>query len=771
MDTESAVCDSGVNCTVEIRVGFGITIAVGLLSASAIAQPSNQNPLDPSGFPLNRVRDERLPPPMPREAASYEFKLISAEESEFHANSVTGKKMVFEYRGYLGQGDELHGDLDTDEFVIRGNVNLLGQGSVVRGESVYINFKSRTYRVVNGEIDIRKALTEGRTLSDLYLRSRMTYGDDERIDAEDADLTSCDFGDPHFRFESRELHFEPNRKVTFRQFRLRILDRTVFSIPSLTIPLNRTSGSYFPDIGQSADEGVYIKLRYGFPVKDDSAALIAQLRSKAGYSLGAEFESERQQRRSLLRVLADYDPANNQLGLTGSIDHRQKLNFGNLRISHSSRQFSYLSGPEIVSHASSAEFTPFQSASGHTIVALQRSETLTGGFRNLQSSLLLSDSRRWTEKLRTNFRLSYSDFHASQSGSTLSSRRGVDVRFTSLFDEAKYSAQIDYQKSFPIGTTENFASGVYKTPELSLRSDTKRLYGDRFPFNVQMAAFVGHYIDNFNQTEITRYAVDFRTHSVARNREGFSLDYDLGFRQGMYSDDTAQYTPRANVRIGYGFENSLSANLRYNYSRMYGFTPLSVDRAGEYNLASFDLMAEPLRGFKFGGQAGFDFRRQDQGRVAWTSPSLRLEYSPAQSLMGRAQAIYDTENSEWSSVRLDFRWKPGETTIAAAAVYDARRNSWGRVNFFFDALRWGRLSLSVLGTYNGYLKRLDSAHLSLTYDLHCTEAILQIIDNRTGFRPGTEVLFFIRIKALPFSTPFGIGRQGESLGGGGGGIG
>jgi hypothetical protein len=45
---------------------------------------------------------------------------------------------------------------------------------------------------------------------------------------------------------------------------------------------------------------------------------------------------------------------------------------------------------------------------------------------------------------------------------------------------------------------------------------------------------------------------------------------------------------------------------------------------------------------------------------------------------------------------------------------------------------------------------------------------LTIIDNPVGFRAGTSVNFFLRIKAFPFDTGFGTGTSGQpvSLGGG-----
>jgi hypothetical protein len=113
---------------------------------------------------------------------------------------------------------------------------------------------------------------------------------------------------------------------------------------------------------------------------------------------------------------------------------------------------------------------------------------------------------------------------------------------------------------------------------------------------------------------------------------------------------------------------------------------------------------------------------------------------------------------------MDATWKTETFSLVAAARYDALRSRWANLNLLLDGIRLGRLKVSTLLLYNGFLNRFDARHLSFTYDLHCAEAVLQIIDTRVGFRPGREVLFFIRLKALPQSSPFGLGRQGEPLG-------
>jgi LPS-assembly protein len=81
-----------------------------------------------------------------------------------------------------------------------------------------------------------------------------------------------------------------------------------------------------------------------------------------------------------------------------------------------------------------------------------------------------------------------------------------------------------------------------------------------------------------------------------------------------------------------------------------------------------------------------------------------------------------------------------------------------------DNLTWGKTKLSAILTYNGYTQQFDNQQYSLTYDLHCWEAVFTLQEQQTGFQPGRTMTFMLRLKALPFSSNFGAGSRGQPLG-------
>ncbi len=98
------------------------------------------------------------------------------------------------------------------------------------------------------------------------------------------------------------------------------------------------------------------------------------------------------------------------------------------------------------------------------------------------------------------------------------------------------------------------------------------------------------------------------------------------------------------------------------------------------------------------------------------------------------------------------------------ARYDGTRSQFGAVNFIAEGMRWGKLTAGFLLGWNGYTREFETRQASLMYDLHDADALLEVTDNKTGFRNGTSVAFFIRLKAMPFLTPFGKGTRGQGFG-------
>jgi LPS-assembly protein len=357
-----------------------------------------------------------------------------------------------------------------------------------------------------------------------------------------------------------------------------------------------------------------------------------------------------------------------------------------------------------------------------------------------------------------------------------------------------------------------------KTPVLTLQSSNTKLFGKKsfLPFQTELS--IGEFTDSTSKKQITResFLFTFGNGSSGRYDSGYSsasdysyssstfssygsdrsssgttgltgseksvltgsdssrevskqsalsISYNGRFKQGIYSNDTAQYTTGLNTTASYRFGTNLSMNLRYNYLDSHGFSPLSVDRQGRSNITTLDVDSRLTRNLSLAAGTGYDFFQDSKfGQSKWQMVNMRTEWSPAEWFQVRTYSTYDTSQEKLSNIRFDVGYKPGATFVGIGAKYDGIRHTWGNLSLFVDGFKMGRLKLSTLLIYNGYLKKFESRHFSFTYDLHCAEAIFQVLDNPTGYRSGTQFVFMIRLKAFPFNTPFGTGRTGQSLG-------
>ncbi|HWP31531.1 MAG TPA: hypothetical protein VNK96_07405 [Fimbriimonadales bacterium] len=744
-------------------------ILVLISCAILFAQDPDQNPLEPTGFPPNPPKDIRLPPPPIEEAGTYELRVIRSETWSLRENEVEGTKVEFEYRGYRVQADVVLGDVDSGVFALRDNVNILTRDYVIRGKGVIVNFRRRTFRFDNGEMDIRKSFLQGMLLSEVYLEAEEVSGGEDMVVARGATFTTCNLDHPHYWFESKKFSTYPEDKIVFEQLKLKVLDKTVFSLPKLVIPIRKGSREFLPQTGFSPAEGYYLKYRYGLPVGRNFAMFRAELTTEQGLGLGGDFNYESSRQKGIVRIFGNFFRPDGTLSYGASAEHSQEWNFGRMNFTHESRQNNYLIGPQNILHNTRLNFNTSPSRRGSTSFNFTRLENLLPGFHSIQNNATITDSTRWGANHATNLSLSYLISDASSFGNVLLKREVLEVRFQDLLDLKTIETELEYYHLVPIGSTTNFFSGIERTPNLIVRTNKSRLFGN----NKKIPQFdalvsIGNYFIPQTSDKVTRYTFNIYTRQSAIPKEGIGYEYEASFFQGFYDEDAAQYTPRLNARLAYNDEKRFSLNFRYNYRRQHGFTPIFEDAAGRYETANIDFLAHPLPGFRIGGQTGFDFNRDREGEVAWQPPSLRMEYEPGKWLRFRTIASYDPEDTLWRSVRFDLSASWKDTRLSVASTYDGRFHNWGTTSFFLDGLTLGRLKVSLLFAYNGFLRRFDSRHLSLTYDLHCAEAVLQIIENKTGFNPGRQVVFFIRIKALPFGSLFGLGPFGNSIGVGNG---
>lgn len=718
--------------------------------------------LQPSGFPGLPSRETQLPPPISGEERQ-PLKILKAPESEFDESKfiLKGGAHIL-YRGYDIFANEIYGDTTTEVVVANGNVKIIGVDAVIKGARVQLDLRQKTYVAEDTVSDLRPQFFQGRVLDDVYARGARTYGTTNHVFIDEGALTTCNLDHPHYEICTRATEVRVGKRLLLRDARFRLFDRTILRIPFVSIPLEERNEKYLPEIGNSRDEGFYAKFKFGFPLKGQSLLdTYLDLFSKLGVGLGANYIYEALGNRGNLKV---YGLTGNRRTVTVNQQHQGRIGSATVNFGTNYQRATYFNAPDntTLDFRGDAAF-PF--LRGNTRLGFARNTNNSPGFSYKNQTLSLSDQRNLGIFGRANLDLTLGE-NSSAFGTTETSRQQVDLRFRSQADLKRATALLEYQRSIPVGDTVNFFPAADRTPVFTLQSDAQRLFGtklrEKLPFQTELS--LGEFYDPSTKNRVTRGNYELGTSRSDPGSGRLGIDFNGRYRQQWYSDDTAQYSLNLNGGARYSLGPNQSLNVRYSFLRPYGYSPLQIDRQGQTNYASFDFTYNPLRSLSIATQSGYDFLLERQQETAWQSIGVRAEWKPREWFRLRGLSTYDTLGKLWSQSRLDLSWRAGSTFISAGAKYDGLRHQWGSLNLYVDGLKWGRLKTSLLLAYNGYLKQFDGRQFSFTYDLHCAEAIVEILDTQTGFRPGTTVSFFLRIKAFPFNTAFGVGRRGAPIG-------
>jgi hypothetical protein len=741
-----------------LEPGFRELHARGLLPEQPAPLPTEL-----TGHPGLPPREGTIPEPVAEDDL---FVLEHADRSSQVGNVVRLEGNVrFRVRGYQVTADAAEGDLTTQIFTLSGNVQVTGTEVVVWGRQVTVDFPNRSYRAEDAQSQLSPGLVGGNVRDPLYVSGRQSFGTEAETRTIDGAFTTCNLDHPHYEIRGGEVVVRPGRRAIFRNLSLHALGRTLLRLPFLSVPLDDRTYRYLPDVGQSPDEGFYAKTRWGVPLRGVGNNLDARLdyMTRLGPGLGGDFDYAGALLAGVARVY--FMPERNAWAIDAQ--HRQTLPFGLLTLNNVFQQNHHMGTPGASTLNSRAQLTIPQGRTATTNLGFFRMGSDGTGFNSVNQNLNLNDQRQFGARTRTSLDLNWADSRTAFAEGEGIRREQLEVRFRGQHELRQATALLEYQRSIPIGQIQNFFGASDRTPVLALQSDARRLFGPRvadvIPFQTELS--VGEYSNPLDRNRIGRGAFDLRfQRPIPRAPGRFRWDASGRFRQAFYSDDTAQYLLNLNTALSYRLGRDTAANVRYNYLRPYGFSPLILDRTGTTNIVTSDVSVRPLPDLFVGVQTGFDIQRHDRGQIGWQHLGIRSEYRPAPNLMFRGLSTYDTQRQVWSNTRLDMTFQPGETSISVGLRYDGLRHTWAGANLFLDNLRIGRLSMSAILAYNGYQRRFEAQQYAFIYDLHCFEAVLQISDYGFGFRSGTQVNFFLRLKALPFDPYFGTGTQGEPIG-------
>lgn len=746
-----------------MRAIFALLLMFGAAGSYA------QLPGGPQSMPVEGIQDPQnqpLPPPDPGKRRP--LTVVSADRySRRDTVDVFEGNVELEYRGYTLKADRIEGDTATDIYRLVGRGSLKGEGDVVEGEELVVNFREETYTLENAQAVIVPARTQGYTTGPFYVRGGTVSMRDPHYHLYNGELTPCDLEHPHFSFQARETEVVPGRKIVFRDFGLEILGHRVLGLPYLYIPLLDDRLRYLPEVGQSQDEGYFVKSRYVTPLRgEDTLDTRLDYMTRLGFGLGTQLGYLRP---DLAGSVGLYGISGAPNSVVANWLHQQNIGRSRLGIDARFQKNNYLTAPNSSIFNGRAQFT-VPSARGTTNLGYYRTSSDSSSFGSVTETASIRDDRNWGIGTRTSMDVTYGKSGSTSSGLTLSRSERVDVRFQGFQELRSLTADLLYQRTVPVGGLQNFTSTSDRTPLLTLRSDFGRLLGPDMgrKWPMRLEASIGE-LKDIGGRPITRMTFDG---DVARREQlsaVVSLDWNGRYRQGIYSDDTAQYILAYGANLRYAFRRNSNVRLSYRNQKQFGFTPLSIDLFGQNDLFQFGADVDHGRGWMSTLATGYDVLAiERQQTTPWQQVTFASTYRTGSGTYFQLAGNYDTYNQTWGTFRLNSQFRLGGTGIAASALYDGSRSVWGGGSLQIQGFKLGQISANAIMYYNGYTKQVEAQQYQLSYDLHCTEAVLEITDFRSGFRSGRQIAFYIRIKALPFGSDYGFGRRGQRIGGTGG---
>jgi LPS-assembly protein len=727
--------------------------------------PSVQDPEPPVETP-----EDPDPEPLPTITIDPAKKLFFLDKAAFVDRDGQNVKMAggvkFRYGDYIGSAEEVEGNLDTEIFVLKGDVKLIGKDLNYEGEEIEANFKTEVFGFKRASSTIKPELIKGQITENLYIRGESGTGSEKYYELVNGECTTCGLPHAHYHIKARKMSVYPQDRLVMRDAEINILGKTIIRLPYFSIPLKDYAPRYIPETGQSPDEGYFIKSRFGVGIPgDDLLDTRFDYMTKLGFGLGADLDYRDVNMKGALKV---YGLLGQDKTFTSNVNHTQKWGRSTITSTLDLSQRNYLSAPGNTT-LNTRNSIAIPNGGGNTRLGFTYSSNKANNFSTESQNLTLNDQRKIGKiNISNDFNLST---YLSGGSSFSSSRRVLDVRSRAQQSLDRIDIEMQYQRAIPIGTIANFFSGTEITPMLTFKTDTARISGDknsRTKLNMEMS--VGELFDSIRKKPISRTYFDLGLPTQTIKSGSFSINGSGRFRQGLYSDDTAQFVFNSDMGLSYQFDTAGSANIRYNYLRAQGYTPLNIDRAGRNDFFGADLNWK-LKQLNLAATTGYDLlqsEREGLNRTPWQTVGIRAEYSPTSGFDIRTSTSYDTFNKVWSNVRADIRYEKGKSKYLLGLRYDGQRHTWGAANFFAEGLRWGRLQTAFLLSYNGYTKEFESRQFNFIYDMHCSEAVLTIIENNVGFRTGRQVGFYIRLKAFPFNTGFGTGTRGQGFGVGSG---
>ncbi|MHB0912111.1 MAG: LptA/OstA family protein [Armatimonadota bacterium] len=658
------------------------------------------------------------------------------------------------HKDYTVTADSVKADLETNLATFTGNVRLLFGEQVVTGEALTMDLKTREWSLSDAKAEIAPTAFQGRLSSPAFVHGEKLSGEGDDIKIDTGTFTTCDLEHPHYCIEADSLSIYPGSKVIARGVRFFGLDRKLFALGALVIPTRGLSRNFIPEIGQSTEEGSYLKTSYTYTASEKNQGLLKlDLMQKRGLGTGLEhaYKLSAGSGRANIYYLKDKEIGSGSL--TGSLQHHQKLGALDVNATGSYRTRSYLYYPTTTS-----KNWQLALREGGTLLSVQGDST--SGFGNNKN---LNSTFRHVQQFGENLSATVSmDMRSNSSSYMPTADRELDSVIEVRRQAEKYDLSITASKRTDLDkgayTGDDYYGGLDRLPEITLDTDTYRLGIDGLPLRLAVSA--GKYLERPEGTEQNRLLLQMDMLGKTFEMGKSDLSVNAGLRQAFYGKEMAQYVLQTSATLTTRPSDYLSTRLTYDYQRPDGYSPFLFDYTGRYNYTRASVDYQNDRKLRWTLSTGYDFESDGYN---WQDLALRLTAHPNDRYGFAISTGYDLNSSTWRTLTGQVQVQlPDRLSMDLGTRYDIES---GRVSQARSRFKWqvnNKWKLEGITSWNGETRSFDYNAFRLTRDLHCMEASLTYTDD-AGFRTNQGLSFEIRIKALPYVDRFGYNQYGQEI--------
>lgn len=693
----------------------------------------------------------------------YILHLINADFLRYDLNgSIHAKGNVqAAYGDYTVSANEFVRNPSTNMGIFEGHVRLATKQASVEGERLEIDVKTRKWALYGATSRLDPSVFQGQTSAPVFIGSSVISGDERNLAVRAGTLTTCDLEHPHYYFSAKEIEIHPDSKIVARNVSIIGLDKRLFSLSSLVIPVRGLSHNLLPQVGSSAEEGLFLKTAYAYLAKEHQQGFLKlDLMQKRGVGAGIEHSYNAGPASGQLTLYYLDDREIGGRNISGRLQHQQRLGTVNLSVATDYITNSYLYFPSTTT--SNWQLALSQVRPNANTALTFRANEVSGMGQYETSTASLRHSQQFNEKLSGVLSL---DMKSYRSLGMTTDDRELDSVVEIRHQGDKYDLALNASRRTDLDgnsyTGDDSYSSLDRLPELAFETDTYRSGLRLLGLPSRLLVSAGRYHEEPSGVSSDRVLLQWDMLGQTVNL-GSRTDLSLtaGFRQALYAKDKAQYVLRLGGVLTATHNDYMKTRITYNYQQPEGYSPFLFDYTGRYNYVRLVTDYQDTNKLRWSLSGGYDL---NQRTYPWQDLSLRLTARPSNNVTYSFSTGYDLNRGKWRTLVGRFQVAGSEQFgLDVGARYDIENS---RVQLARGKLKipiGDKWRLEGIASWNGASKAFDYKAFRLTRDLHCWEASL-VYNEETGFRTDRALSLELRVKAFPTVDRFGIGQYGQAV--------